>query len=313
MSNKKKLIAIPTFNEEATIQKTLDKLINLQENGYSFDLLVCNDGSIDSTVNILNSNKEKIILIESQINFGLSEVFNSILFYSKLNKYDSLMIFDADEQYPVEEIINLFEEFENRGTDIHIGIRNMWKIKHFSFIKKTLQSLGSTFVSFFIGYRIKDVTSGFRIYSKSAINNLFSHNKFTYTIETLFQANNIGLKISTSLISKVNETRKSVLFSSNSQYIFKTFKIIFFSIASYKQSLFYILLSVFSLPGFFLVSRFFSKYFSQGYNSGNIQSLTLGAIYLATLFIIFFFTLIFRSQLNNTREIFQKIYEPKHN
>ena len=94
----KRLIAIPCFNEEESISKCLDSLIKTNILDDKTSILVVNDGSEDRTLEILESYKNDVKIISSKTNFGLSEVFNSIMNYGKSKNYDQLVIFDSDYQ-----------------------------------------------------------------------------------------------------------------------------------------------------------------------------------------------------------------------
>ena len=307
----KNLVAVPCFNEAETLEKTLNKLLDSKKK-LSFDILVCNDGSTDSSEDILKNYENNILIIKSKHNKGLSSVFNSILYFAKQKNYDSVLIFDADEQYPVEELENMYQEFNQNDLDVLIGTRNFSKAEQFSMFKKILQVLGSFIVSIFLPIRIKDCTSGFRIYSSKAIELLFSTNNFSYTVETLFQIDNKKIKIGTIELSNINKTRKSVLFSTNYEYLRKTLKIILKSIALYKSNIYFKSYIVFSIPGFFALSRFFITYFKNGVNDGNTQSLFLGSIYIATLTLVFLFALLFINLFKNQKTIELQTYLPKH-
>ena len=222
------LIAVPCFNEEENIEDTLLSLFNVtnQIRNHDFKFLVVDDGSFDNTRNILSNFEGKISIVSSVTNQGLSEVFNSIMHYAKQERTDYLIIFDADMQYPVEELNKLINLIENSQSDIVVGCRNFEKDNHFGKTKNLIQKYGSRFISYLIDVKVLDVTSGFRIYSKRAIGELFSSNNFTYTVETLFQASKLKLQINTVLLKSFNLTRESRLFNSNFSYIIKTFKII---------------------------------------------------------------------------------------
>ena len=196
----KLLVAVPCFNEEEVIVNCLEALekINLADK-LNFEILVVNDGSKDSSfkkiINYAVTSKTKINILNSSKNYGLSEVFNSTLNFAERQNFDYLIIFDADLQYPHQQIKDMFNFAINKDIDLLIGVRNFHKVEHFTLIKKVLQIFGSFVVSFFAGYKISDVTSGFRVYSKAAITELRSTNDFTYTIETIFQAKHLNLKV----------------------------------------------------------------------------------------------------------------------
>ena len=306
----KNLIAIPCFNEELNLESTIKKILDISND--KFEILVCNDGSTDSSISIIKKYESQIHFIESKVNFGLSEVFNSIMYFAKTNSYDNLIIFDADQQYPYKEIEHLLNNHIINKNDIHIGTRNFKKTRHFSVIKNFLQNLGSFVVSFFVKQRIKDVTSGFRIYSNRAIETLFSYNNFTYTVETLFQAKQIGLIIGTTQIESVNETRDSKLFNSNFEYVAKTSKIIFKSILVYRKDVNLKIFLLSLIPTILILNRFFSPYFKYGFNDGNIQSLIVGIGLLIIFIIILFSSYLLVSQYYSGLETKKYLYSPKH-
>ncbi len=310
----KNLVAVPCFNEEENINQCIDSLLKLKSsNDITFDILVVNDGSIDGTSKKLSDYGNKLLTISSKQNHGLSEVFNSILFYAKENSYDGLLIFDSDNQYPHEDIPELFKKLSDENQDIVIGARDFSSLDHFSKSKKFFQKIGSFIVGLSLRLNLTDVTSGFRAYSNRALGLLFVSNTFTYTLETLYQAKQNKLKISHYNISYTNQTRDSRLFDSNFEYITKSIRIIFKSMLIYRSKLMISFLAIlFSIPGFALTSRFFIKYFQYGSNPGNIQSLIVGLAYFNFLLIIFIFVYMVLNVYKNKVFLLQNLYNPKH-
>ncbi len=310
----KNLIAVPCFNEEENINECIDSLLELKASGaIDYDILIVNDGSKDKTKKILNDYGNKISIISSNQNHGLSEVFNSILYYSKNHNYDGLLIFDSDNQYPYKDIPSLLNKLYSENQDILIGSRDFSSLGHFSKSKKFFQKLGSLIVGLSLRLKLTDVTSGFRAYSTKAIELLFVSNTFTYTLETLYQAKQNKLKIASYDISYTNETRESRLFDSNFEYIGKSIRIIFKSMLIYRSKLMMFLLTIlFSIPGLLLTSRFFIKYFQYGYNAGNIQSLIVGVAYFN--FLLIFIVLIYMVLNSYKNKVFflKNLYKPKH-
>ena len=309
-----KLVAVPCFNEEDNISLCIDSLLDLKENhNIDFDILVINDGSRDKTSDILKQYDKNILLISSKQNYGLAEVFNSTIHFSREQKYSELLIFDSDNQYPREDIPKLFNKLSDDNIDIVIGSRDFKSMDHFSTSKKFFQRLGSLLVSFSLGNNLNDVTSGFRAYSSRAIDSLFVTNSFTYTLESLYRAKKDKLSFTDVEIVYTNQTRDSRLFDSNYEYISKSIKIIFKSLLIYRSKLAVSIAGIIlSLPGLLLSSRFFIKYIQEGSNSGNIQSLIVGVGYLNFLFLAI---VLFSVVLNNYKnKIFflTNLYEPKH-
>jgi len=312
---KKILIGVPCFNEEETIAECLDYLINEKSklDDFEVEILVVNDGSRDSTLEILQKFNDEIIILNSMTNCGLSEVFNTIMNFTSNNDYEYVVIYDADNQYPSYEIPELLKNSIDKKSDIEIGVRNFKKTGHFSKTKNFLQIVGSSIVSKILKLKIKDVTSGFRIYSKRAANSLFSNNSFTYTIETLFQGVSDGLIINSSPIGEVSKTRDSRLFKSNFDYVRKSIAIIIKSVFLYKIRTAFVVLSIlFFTPGILLLSRFFLPYFLLGSNPGNIQSLIVGTGYITILFVFLIYLLIRIDSFKKFSELKRSVYKPKH-
>ena len=267
------LFAVPCFNEFKDIKDTISNLKKINKK-IKADICVFDDGSTDKTLEVIQKIKEITIIFTKQNN-GLSEVFNRIAHYSKENEYDFTIIFDADNQYPHEEIDSMLKFAKSENSDIVLGVRNFKSNNVFSKTKNRLQILGSLAVSTVLGLRIKDATTGFRLYSSKAMENIYSSNSFSYTIETLFYANKMKFKISQYNLANFFKTRESRLFSNNFEYIKNTLKILLNSIFLYKPKLFSYLYFIFLIPGLYLCSRFFRNYFLYGSYDGNIQSLII--------------------------------------
>lgn len=284
------LIAVPCFNEERDIEKCISNLksLNFDDPNIIFDIAIFNDGSTDTTLDILNE-IDDIIILSSQTNYGLATVFNNITYYSNKNKYDFLVIFDADNQYPADEIPKVLNYSFNNNNDITLATRNFKSNKIFSPFKNLIQRMGSLIVSLILGFKVHDATTGFRVYSSKALETLFITSSFSYTIESLFVAKRYKLNISEYKLVNFNKTRDSRLFKSNLQYIIKTVQILSTSIALYRRNVIKYIYFLLLIPGIILISRFFSKYFLDGSNQGNVQSLTTGLsiIVIATLVYIF--------------------------
>ena len=72
----------------------------------------------------------------------------------------------------------LLDTIKDKNYDIVVGCRDFEEIKHFSNLKKKLQKLGSWVVRIISGQKITDASSGFRVYSKKAINKIKCTSKF---------------------------------------------------------------------------------------------------------------------------------------
>ena len=155
----KLLIVIPAYNEEGSIERVVDDLI---QNYPQYDYVVVNDGSRDRTAAICRSRGYR--LIDLPVNLGLAGAFQTGLRYAAEHGYDCAMQLDADGQHLPRYIAPMLEELE-AGADIVIGSRFITVLK-----PRTLRMVGSYLISWAIrlttGQPICDPTSGMRMYNR---------------------------------------------------------------------------------------------------------------------------------------------------
>ena len=281
-------IQIPCYNEEHQIENSIKEIKkSLDPNKYNYEIVIIDDGYTDKTADIARKNGvTKIISLKR--NIGLGFAFNEGRKFAYDNDVDVLINTDADNQYKAEYIEKLIEHLKNSKTDIVVGVRKFDEINHFSKTKKFLQKLGSRVVRIVSGQKISDASSGFRAYNKDAIKRLRVDSNYSYTLETLIQANEKKLLIGELPIEINSPTRESRLFKSMKEFLIKQMLIILKTFLLYKPLQFFSSLSVLPiLIGSIAILRFvFFFLFENG--DGYIQSLILGvALILIGLLLIF--------------------------
>ncbi|MGN8799321.1 glycosyltransferase family 2 protein [Candidatus Merdisoma sp. HCP28S3_D10] len=156
------LVIIPAYNEEENIARVVE---NLKNNYPMYDYVVVNDGSTDSTAKICR--KHGYELLDLPVNLGLAGAFQTGLKYAYRKGYDYAIQFDADGQHRPEYIAPMLEKIRE-GYDIVIASRFVDKKK-----PHTLRMLGSNMISAAMklttGRRVKDPTSGMRMFNKKMI------------------------------------------------------------------------------------------------------------------------------------------------
>lgn len=156
------LVIIPAYNEQDNIKRVVDNLI---ENYPQYDYVVVNDGSKDDTKKICIENGYR--LLDLPVNLGLAGGFRGGMKYAYEMGYDYAIQFDADGQHRPEYIGPILEKMQE-GYDIVIGSRFVTKKKDAS-----LRMLGSRLIASAIrlttGVKVKDPTSGMRMFNKAMI------------------------------------------------------------------------------------------------------------------------------------------------
>ena len=151
------------------------------------EILVINDGSTDQTVQeARKAGAHHIISLPTKT--GLAHTFMVGLEESLKLKADIIVNFDADQQYNASDIQKLIEPILNDKAQIVIGDRQVNSVKHFGFLKRKLQQLGSFVVSSLTGLKINDAVSGFRAFSQEAALKINLRSHFSHTLETIIFA-----------------------------------------------------------------------------------------------------------------------------
>ena len=280
-------IQIPWYNEEHQIENTISEIRkSVDPKKYNYEIVIIDDGSSDKTIEISKKNNvDKIISLKR--NIGLGNAFNIGRIYAFENGGDILINTDADNQYKAEYIIKLIEHIKNSNSDIVVGVRKFDEINHFSKLKIFLQKLGTKVVKVVSGQKISDASSGFRAYSRDALKKLRIESKYSYTLETLIQANEKDLIISEIPIKVNPPTRKSRLFKNMTEFIIKQTLIILKTFLLYKPLQFFTSLSILPLLTGSLTILRFIYFFLSGNGDGHIQSLILG-VTLILIGLLFF-------------------------
>ena len=164
---KRKLVAIPCFNEESTIGSVILKAKN-----HSDEVLVVDDGSTDKTAQVAEFAGATVIRHGG--NKGYGAAIKTCFDYARGGEFDILTIIDGDGQHDADQIQTVMKPIIENKADISIGSRfidenkntiplyrrfGIWVLTRFT-------NAGSKVVH----HRVKDAQSGFRSYSKNAIN-----------------------------------------------------------------------------------------------------------------------------------------------
>ncbi len=156
------LVIIPAYNEEENIVRVID---NLKNKFPMYDYVVVNDGSSDRTARLCREKGYE--LIDLPVNLGLAGAFQTGLKYAYRKGYSYALQFDADGQHRPEYIAPMLDKIRE-GYDIVIGSRFVAAKK-----PSSLRMLGSNLISLATrmttGKRIKDPTSGMRMFNKKMI------------------------------------------------------------------------------------------------------------------------------------------------
>ena len=194
-------IIIPAYNESQRLGASLDKLLAyIAQQHWTAEIIVVNDGSRDSTAEVVRSysrSNPMVRLLENPGNKGKGyTVRNGMLHASG----DVLLFTDADLSSPIEEAPKLFAAISN-GADVAIGSR--WLQAELQTERQPLyrQVFGRIFnllLRIVLGLRYKDTQCGFKAFNRNAANAIFPRQRIErwgFDPEILFLAGKFDLKV----------------------------------------------------------------------------------------------------------------------
>jgi len=109
-------IIVPAFNEEETIKRVIDSLVNYG------NIIVIDDASTDSTPNIVA--RSNAILVSHSSNQGYDKALNSGFSKALELGSDIIISFDADGQHNSKYIPRIIDMLAN-DCDVVIGVRDV--------------------------------------------------------------------------------------------------------------------------------------------------------------------------------------------
>ena len=184
-------VGIPAYNEEKNIASIIVKLKKIAD-----VVIVCNDGSTDSTSEIAQN--LGAIVINHTKNLGYGAGINSIFHKAKEIGSEILITFDADGQHRIEDIDKVIKPISDGQSDIVIGSRFLDDSeKEIPNYRKVGIKVITKITNTSIKKQLTDSQSGFRAYSKKVLGQLSpSESGMGVSTEILIKASSKNFRIS---------------------------------------------------------------------------------------------------------------------
>ena len=195
--NSKLLVVVPAFNEQGVIGNTLATLEKMPSIlGWTVSVVVVDDGSSDHTAR--EALQSGVPVISHPFNCGVGIALRTGFRWGQMNDFDAVIQVDADGQHPVDEINLLLDSLISSNADIVLGSRFLSGEWETSRIRRLAMTALARLVSWGMGTKITDSTSGFRVSGKRAIE-LFAYEYpgeyLGDTVESLILGHQRGLKV----------------------------------------------------------------------------------------------------------------------
>ncbi len=203
-------VVIPSYNEMKNMKRgVLDDVVSyLQQQVYTWEVVLTDDGSTDGTVAALKefASKHKNVRVLENVHAGKAPTVKSGMLAAK---GQWRLFTDFDQSTPLAEVRKLFE-FAEHGFDVIIGSREMVGARRDDepFYRRIMGRGFNIMVQMLAVPGILDTQCGFKLLSAEATENLFNRlyiygsqeersDAFTgaFDVELLFLAYKSGFKI----------------------------------------------------------------------------------------------------------------------
>jgi dolichyl-phosphate beta-glucosyltransferase len=220
-------VILPAFNEARRIGSTLldaDKYLSGQNYGY--EILVVIDGATDNTEEIVQNYKKlvkNLRVISNKKNHGKGYTVRQGMLEAQgtwrlfMDSDGSTSIEHLDKMWPLAKkykvVIGSRDSKDAEGAKQAVSQ---------SFLKRILGNLGNIWIQIFGARGIWDTQNGFKMFHESAAKEVFSRakmNRFSFDIEALALAKNLGYKIGIIPVYWINDPHSTVTFFGKNGYV----------------------------------------------------------------------------------------------
>lgn len=183
-------VLIPTYNNQKTLEKVITDTLE-----YTSHIVVVNDGSTDTTTQILEKFKDIISIVNFQVNCGKGLALREGFKFALSKNYRYAISIDSDGQHYPEDLEAFLVKIKEQPDSLIIGARNM---EQASVPGKS--SFGNKFSNFWFeletGIKMPDTQSGYRLYPIEKLKNITFHTtRFEFEIEVIVKAAWAGIAV----------------------------------------------------------------------------------------------------------------------
>lgn len=194
------LIVTPTYNERYNLPLFVRATLEVAPAAH---LLVVDDASPDGTGRVadeLAAEDPRVRVLHRAGKLGLGTAYIEGFGRGLAEGYDWFLEMDTDLSHDPNYLPDFFRAFA-RGADVVIGSRNVpgGGVEGWGLGRHVLSKGGSLYARSILGVRVRDLTSGYKGYSRRALEAIdlptIHSNGYSFQIETTFRALRAGMTI----------------------------------------------------------------------------------------------------------------------
>ena len=180
-------VLIPALNEEQTIATVVSAVPRHVPGVSEVLVILVDDGSTDATrERALAAGVDRVIVHRQ--NRGLVATFNDGVRAALAMGADIVVHIDGDGQHDPTYIPSLVGPILQGNAELVVGVRPLAAAHSMSRARRYGNRVGSWFFRRAFRIGVRDVTSGYRAFSREALLQLNVVSDYTYTLESLIQA-----------------------------------------------------------------------------------------------------------------------------
>ncbi|MHB8545708.1 MAG: glycosyltransferase family 2 protein [Nitrosotalea sp.] len=184
-----KLVGIPAYNEESTIGDMVKRSLC-----HSDKVIVVDDGSSDNTAQVAKQSGATVISHQKNQGYGAAVI--TLFDRARQENADILTIIDGDGQHDPGQIPLLVNTLQENNVDVVIGSRFLDSKSGTPGYRKRGIKIITSAANFGTDFKVSDAQSGFRSYSKRAIESIHpTETGMSVSTEILLKISNKGLSV----------------------------------------------------------------------------------------------------------------------